>query len=84
MDADHPAAGVKIACRNTLRPDEVPAILQRGERVLSRREAAGYGPSGASTINVTINARDAESFRQSRTQVASDIARAVSLGRRGM
>ena len=35
-------------------------------------------------LNLTINARDAESFRQSRTQVASDIARAVSLGRRGM
>jgi hypothetical protein len=67
-----------------LRPDEVPAILQRGERVLSRREAAGYGQAGPSTVNVTINARDAESFRQSRTQVASDIARAVSLGRRGM
>lgn len=67
-----------------LRPDEVPAILQRGERVLSRREAAGYGQSVPSTVNVTINARDAESFRQSRTQVASDIARAVSLGRRGM
>jgi hypothetical protein len=67
-----------------LRPDEVPAILQRGERVLSRREAARYGQSVASTVNVTINARDAESFRQSRTQVASDIARAVSLGRRGM
>ncbi|MFN3938785.1 MAG: phage tail tape measure C-terminal domain-containing protein [Gemmobacter sp.] len=67
-----------------LRPDEVPAILQRGERVLSRREAAGYGQSVAPTVNVTINARDAESFRQSRTQVASDIARAVSLGRRGM
>ena len=28
-------------------------------------------------------ARDAESFRQSRTQVAADIARAVSLGRKG-
>jgi hypothetical protein len=67
-----------------LRPDEVPAILQRGERVLSRREAAGYGQAGTSTVNVTINARDAESFRQSRTQVASDIARAVSMGRRGM
>lgn len=67
-----------------LRPDEVPAILQRGERVLSRREAAGYGQAGGSTVNITINARDAESFRQSRTQVASDIARAVSLGRRGM
>ena len=69
-----------------IKPDEVPAILQRGERVLSRREAAGYGQGqGAGpNISVTIMARDAESFRQSRTQVASDIARAVSLGRRGM
>jgi hypothetical protein len=65
-----------------LRPDEVPAILQRGERVLSRREAAGYGNGG--NVTVHINARDAESFRQSRTQIAADIARAVSLGRRGM
>ena len=65
-----------------LRHDEVPAILQRGERVLSRRDAQGYGTGGG--INVTIVARDAESFRQSRTQVAADIARAVSLGRRGM
>lgn len=72
-----------------LRPDEVPAILQRGERVLSRREAAAYGAGAAggdapAVINVTIQTRDAESFRQSRTQVASDIARAVALGRRGM
>jgi len=69
-----------------IKPDEVPAILQRGERVLSRREAAGYGQgqSAAPNISVTINARDAESFRQSRTQIAADIARAVSLGRRGM
>ena len=63
-----------------LRPDEVPAILQKGERVLSRRETAAYGAGGA--VNITIQTRDAESFRQSRTQVASDIARAVSLGRR--
>lgn len=67
-----------------IKPDEVPAILQKGERVLSRREAAGYGQTSAPAVNVTIMARDAESFRQSRTQVASDIARAVSLGRRGM
>jgi hypothetical protein len=65
-----------------LRPDEVPAILQRGERVLSRREAQSYGAGGG--VNVTIMARDAESFRQSRAQVAADIARAVSLGRRGL
>ncbi|MAO95459.1 MAG: phage tail tape-measure protein [Citromicrobium sp.] len=65
-----------------LRHDEVPAILQRGERVLSRREAQGFG--AASGVTVHIHARDAESFRQSRTQVAADIARAVSLGRRGL
>ena len=67
-----------------LKPDEVPAILQRGERVLSRPETAGYGQASAPNVNVTIMARDAASFRQSRTQVAADIARAVSLGRRGM
>lgn len=67
-----------------LKPDEVPTILQRGERVLSRREAAGYGQAGAPMVNVTIMARDAESFRQSRSQVAADIARAVSLGRRSL
>jgi hypothetical protein len=65
-----------------LRPDEVPAILQKGERVLSRRETAVNGAGG--NVSITIQTRDAESFRQSRTQVASDIARAVSLGRRGM
>jgi lambda family phage tail tape measure protein len=68
-----------------LRPDEVPAILQRGERVLSKREASAAARSAsAPSVNVTIMTRDAESFRQSRTQVAADIARAVSLGRRGL
>ena len=38
--------------------------------------------SGGQNIAVTINARDAQSFRQSRVQVASDIARAVAFGRR--
>ncbi len=68
-----------------LRPDEVPAILQKGERVLSRRELAaqaGVQAGGGQNIAVTINARDAQSFRQSRVQVASDIARAVAFGRR--
>jgi len=72
-----------------LRHDEVPAILQRGERVLSRREvraedAQGRDREPAPTVNVTIQTRDAESFRQSRTQVAADISRAVAMGRRGM
>jgi hypothetical protein len=64
-----------------LAADEVPAILQCGERVLSRDEARGYG-QGA--VNVTIQARDAQSFRQSRSQVAADIARAVQAGRRNL
>ena len=65
--------------------DEYATILQRGERVLNRRETAAYerGHFGAPPV-VNLHVRDAESFRQSRTQVASDIARAVAFGRRGM
>ena len=37
-----------------LRPDEVPAILQRGERVLNRREAAQYGASAGGMSRVRI------------------------------
>jgi hypothetical protein len=45
-----------------LRPDEVPAILQRGERVLSRAEvAAGMGRgSGAAGVTISIDARGAQ------------------------
>jgi capsid protein len=35
-------------------------------------------------IIVNIQARDFESFRRSRTQVAAEIARAVQIGRRGL
>ena len=38
-----------------LRPDEVPTILQRGERVLNRREAADYGRGGSAGAGVTVN-----------------------------
>ena len=44
-----------------LRPDEVPTILQRGERVLNRREAAAYGKSAAgSGVSIAIDARGAQ------------------------
>ncbi|MFV1876182.1 hypothetical protein [Nioella sp.] len=48
-----------------LKPDEVPTILQRGERVPTRREAAHYSRSsrsgGANTgITVHIDARGAQ------------------------
>lgn len=44
-------------------------------------QAAG---GGGASVNVTINARDAESFRRSEAQVAASLARAVARGRRGM
>jgi len=44
-----------------LRPDEVPAILQRGERVLSRSEvASGMGRGGAGGVSISIDARGAQ------------------------
>ena len=45
-----------------LRPDEVPAILQRGERVLNRREAASYQSSRGSSggVSIAIDARGAQ------------------------
>ncbi len=48
-----------------LMPDEVPAILQRGEVVIPREQAGKMGGSSSPVINMTIVTRDAESFRQS-------------------
>jgi phage-related minor tail protein len=42
-----------------LASDEVPAILQRGERVLSRREAAAYGAGNRGGVHVGTIAVDA-------------------------
>ncbi len=44
-----------------LRPDEVPSILQRGERVLSRAEVArGVGAGGSGGVTISIDARGAQ------------------------
>ena len=44
-----------------LRPDEVPTILQRGERVLSRTEVArGGGGASPVAINLNVDARGAQ------------------------
>jgi len=71
-----------------LRPDEVPAILQRGERVLSRREVAGgqrggvSGRDGGVTVNMTITTPDADSFRRSQGQITAEMSRAIARARR--
>ncbi len=59
-----------------LRPDEVLAILQRGERVLSRAETRAW--DRGRPVQITITTPDIENFRRARTQIAADIARAVS------
>ena len=44
-----------------LKPDEVPAILQRGERVLNRRESASYrAAQGGGGVTLNIDARGAQ------------------------
>lgn len=70
-----------------LSPDEVPAILQRGERVLSRTEAQRYGREravAAPVVNVIIQTPSPAAFQASRTQLAADLARAVRMGARGL
>ena len=63
-----------------LAPDEIPAILRRGERVLNQQETRGYGQSGPTVL---FNVKDAESVRRSRSQLAADAARVLAMGRRG-
>lgn len=60
---------------------------RRGARDPAAGRARALAPRAAATAraagsNISIMARDAESFRQSQAWVAADIARAVSLGRR--
>jgi hypothetical protein len=70
-----------------LRPDEVPAILQRGERVLSREEVrreARAGRGGAQQVNVTIVAPSPDTFHASRALIEASMARAVRMGARNL
>lgn len=55
-----------------LGPNEVPAILERGETVLRK----GQRPASTAgvTVYMTVNARDAESFRKSENQLAGELA----------
>jgi lambda family phage tail tape measure protein len=56
-----------------LSPNEVPAILERGETVIPKGRAL-QSASGGVTVYMTVNARDAESFRKSENQIAGELA----------
>jgi hypothetical protein len=60
-----------------LRPDEVPAILQRGERVLSRREVAAGGQTGPSQLAITVNVEGARGNREIEEMVNAGVSGAL-------
>ncbi len=66
---------------------EFPAILELGERVLTRRQQAAVGAAVADrprpvVQNITIQTPDAGSFRQSRGQVLAELSRSVARSNR--
>ena len=66
---------------------EFPAILELGERVLTRRQQAAVGAAVAErprpvVQNITIQTPDAGSFRQSRGQVLAELSRSVARSNR--
>lgn len=63
--------------------DEVPIIAQRGERILKKGQKA-IESSNISNVSINISTPNPQAFAQSRVQVASQIAKAVALGQRGL
>ena len=66
-----------------LAPAEVPAILQKGEEVLTRSDPR-HRDNGGGNIQVTMNIStpDANSFRQSTQQIAYEASRAIGTAQR--
>jgi hypothetical protein len=61
-----------------LRPDEVPTILQRGERVLNRRETAQYGArTGPHPVEITVNVQGARGNREIEEMVDRGVSGAL-------
>lgn len=67
-----------------LRPDEMPAILRRGEEVLTQDDPRHRANGGGITVMapITITARDAQDVIRSRGQVQREISQAIQRGSR--
>jgi hypothetical protein len=61
----------------------MPAILQRGEMVLSRQQVA-KGLSGRAPVSVVMNITtpDTNGFRRAQAQIAADAARTIDRAQR--
>jgi hypothetical protein len=76
------------------RPDEYPAILQRGEVVVPKRDAqralGGAGPhrtpfdGSPPTVIMNVTAADADSFRASQAQITAAMARGLQRAQRSL
>lgn len=67
-----------------LKSDEVPAILQRGEEVLTRGDPRHARNTGGATVNMTVVTQDANSFRRSEGQITADMRLAMDRARRNL
>jgi lambda family phage tail tape measure protein len=74
-----------------LQPDEIPAILKRGEAVLTEKQVAAMGEQGKVgdggrpvTVVMNITTPDAGGFRRSQGQIAAEAARAMERARRNL
>lgn len=63
-----------------LRPDEVPAILQKGERVIAK-DARTSSPI---SVVMHISTPDANSFRASQAQISAEAARGIGRAQRNL
>lgn len=77
--------GVVPRLHNGLKPDEFPAILQAGEQVIPKHE---IGNQPGSTVNININAVDAQSFNEMTSRnpsaIVAPIVKALQGGDRGL
>lgn len=71
-------------------PDEVPAILKRGEAVLTPQQMAALGtgqraePAPPVTVVMNIATPDSNGFRYAQGQIAAEAARALERARRNL
>jgi hypothetical protein len=57
--------------------DEVPAVLRRGEMVLTERQQAAVANRGnAAPVTINIRSDDPGAFNRSRNQIAREMGRA--------
>uniref|UniRef100_UPI003F702217 hypothetical protein n=1 Tax=Elioraea sp. TaxID=2185103 RepID=UPI003F702217 len=75
-------AGAPRLHNGWFRPDEYPAILQRGEVVVPRRDA--QRALGGATVIMNISAADADSFRASQAQITAAMARGLQRAQRSL